>query len=102
LLYGEHHDRHYFPTRRSSDLITSKAGSTAAAIGCARRIRAHIEWKVPTQSEPIEKSLPIRSRWSLIRSLSSPAALSVKVKTRISDRKSTRLNSSHVKISYAV
>src|SRR5436309_11376725 len=67
-----HRDLHSFPTRRSSDLLPRH--------GCARN------WNR-------------MRRACRTRPVSSPDA---DVAARLRDRKSTRLNSSHVKISYAV
>src|SRR5690606_41397391 len=69
-----HPDLHSFPTRRSSDLPSSNPAGW-----CRRRDRPH-----PARWPP---------RWLRRR---SPAS------HNRTDRKSTRLNSSHVKISYAV
>src|SRR5690606_41802868 len=62
--FGDHHDLHSFPTRRSSDL----APSDDDGVDAVRRGALHV----------------------------------VAAVTHHQDRKSTRLNSSHVKISYAV
>src|SRR5690606_40040074 len=68
-----------------------------------RRILAKILWKVPIQRFLASLAPTIFE----IRFFISRAALLVKVSAKIlngstPDRKSTRLNSSHVKISYAV
>src|SRR5205807_5692285 len=76
--YGHHRDLHSFPTRRSSDLRPSTSAS-ATTISRARRSRA-------------------RSRRAR-RSRTWNALLAAIV---LADRKSTRLNSSHLVISYAV
>src|SRR5690606_41827782 len=79
--YGSHPDLHSFPTRRSSDL------------GCpegAGAILRHKGWRVETvtrRGRDGESDRPHRAR--------------CQGRTG-KDRKSTRLNSSHVKISYAV
>src|SRR5699024_12782977 len=76
-LYGHGHPRdlHSFPTRRSSDLISAES---AAMINDARKSGGRVVC-VGTTS---------------VRTLESASAEE--------DRKSTRLNSSHVSISYAV
>src|SRR5207249_10593503 len=71
--YGAHRDLHSFPTRRSSDLAAAPAAG-----GFCPPARA------PTRS-------------SLSRTSVATAATDL-----MADRKSTRLNSSHVSISYAV
>src|SRR5690606_41728294 len=72
--YRDHRDLHSFPTRRSSDLTSSRISTpTITGRRCSR------------SSTP--RSRGGRSRWR---------------PSRRRDRKSTRLNSSHVKISYAV
>src|SRR5438874_11346392 len=72
--YGDHRDLHSFPTRRSSDLQP--------------------RWPDDGVQEPVGglDILPpaLRRRNLLVR------------QRRAGDRKSTRLNSSHVEISYAV
>src|SRR5690606_41307001 len=82
--YGHcaHLDLHSFPTRRSSDLTGCTAGRA---------------WSVKT-TRPIgvDASKPTHSAGD---STCSPAESSLMPP---GDRKSTRLNSSHVKISYAV
>src|SRR5439155_20374945 len=74
--YGAHRHLHSFPTRRSSDLGHCHTGPPAA-LG-DRRL------------EPIRSSAHTRR----------PPCLPIRPPLR--DRKSTRLNSSHVAISYAV
>src|SRR5690606_40054747 len=91
------------PTRRSSDLMTNQAASGHAA--------PHRSWagRPPTRlHDPVDVPLladmlsardtetawtTLRKRWGDV----APVALGSRA-----DRKSTRLNSSHVKISYAV
>src|SRR5690606_41845783 len=93
--YGAHRDLHSFPTRRSSDLTSTMpvdaASGTVVTVGTFDGVhRGHIE---------------VLHR--LDAAAAKQGALSVLVTfdphpLRIVDRKSTRLNSSHVKISYAV
>src|SRR5207302_9402952 len=76
---GDHRDLHSFPTRRSSDLRLAAdpgRGEAGAAGGAQRHEPAPQALDDPPARELAE---PVRE-----------------------DRKSTRLNSSHVKISYAV
>src|SRR5438874_5545850 len=71
--YGDHRDLHSFPTRRSSDLVC----------------RAPVEPPGPRGPAAHRRVVaPVRAA----RATGRPGA----------DRKSTRLNSSHVEISYAV
>src|SRR5690349_23247140 len=78
--YGAHRDLHSFPTRRSSDLIPLLSPS-------------------PSPSSPVSGSVSV----SIVRSLPIAALFhSASVPEAEADRKSTRLNSSHVEISYAV
>src|SRR5690606_41294923 len=92
--YAVHPDRHSFPTRRSSDL----AGSRDLSSVCCRRTSCLPDLSIESGfgREPDEGAdRKMRRRQRVGRSPKSgirPAR----------DRKSTRLNSSHVKISYAV
>src|SRR5437870_8801096 len=70
---GAHRDLHSFPTRRSSDLSSTTEARGGATGPGARRPRC-----------------------------SSSARTTASRSTAAADRKSTRLNSSHVAISYAV
>src|SRR5690606_41536530 len=80
--YGCPRDLHSFPTRRSSDLL---AGRAAAQVR-----RAH------ERPEPSYAQQGVR-RGRTVRDRRRPEH-----RRPVLDRKSTRLNSSHVKISYAV
>src|SRR5690606_41711293 len=80
---GAHRDLHSFPTRRSSDLAataTPPRRPSALSGGCTTR----------------------RARRRTGSSPSSDTATCTRPAAPETDRKSTRLNSSHVKISYAV
>src|SRR5690606_41522800 len=85
---------HSFPTRRSSDL----------------RLRAHRPQPFPhgeaPRPDPPERSrhrpVVIRPLTHRLRSSDPRTARATHERSRAADRKSTRLNSSHVKISYAV
>src|SRR5207249_10834403 len=92
--YGAHPALPSFPTRRSSDLSrhhpatvevllgeVAREATVSLIIGLDRRQRAH---RIVHRSEPEQA-----------RGVGQPAGPGV-------DRKSTRLNSSHVSISYAV
>src|SRR5690606_41542611 len=76
--YANHRHLPSFPTRRSSDL--------SSALG--------LSW----YGEPARRSADSTSN----SQYSSPDAAKAWRRARSTDRKSTRLNSSHVKISYAV
>src|SRR5690606_41582155 len=88
LCYGAHRALHPFPTRRSSDL-PAQAMENAAKLMQAGAHIVKIEgsaWLAETISLLTERGIPVCAHMGL-----TPQ-----------DRKSTRLNSSHVKISYAV
>src|SRR5206468_12150868 len=74
--YGDHRDRHSFPTRRSSDL------SPTGALNGSWVDRYDLD--------------PARMRRDHDRTLR------LELRALVADRKSTRLNSSHDQISYAV
>src|SRR5690606_41293343 len=80
---GHHRDLHSFPTRRSSDLDESGRRFDAAAAWPARLDPAHVPESIAANSDLA--AFLARTKWIVDL-----------------DRKSTRLNSSHVKISYAV
>src|SRR5699024_12843273 len=81
-----HRDLHSFPTRRSSDLRFS-AGTLKSAIGQISRTRqASATGQLRRKQEQRPPGRRVRSDGDIGRG----------------DRKSTRLNSSHVSISYAV
>src|SRR5690606_41670420 len=89
--YRAHRDLHSFPTRRSSDLPEAKDAMEAAAgwVNSLRRIGRPVFLAAPAVWDGMFV------HWYFMRFLGkSPFGQT--------DRKSTRLNSSHVKISYAV
>src|SRR5206468_12142401 len=95
--FSHHRDLHSFPTRRSSDLLLA-ATSTPSWI-CA----------VPLTLTVVAVPLMAPARMSLLSVTVGavpvnvpPLVLNVPPLTAIVDRKSTRLNSSHDQISYAV
>src|SRR5436309_7537256 len=81
-IYDVHRDLHSFPTRRSSDLCASVISTG----GAPRASTVPLIETAPVESE--------ETSWMRQWNAGSPSASL--------DRKSTRLNSSHVKISYAV
>src|SRR5699024_12620622 len=91
LFYGSYRALHSFPTRRSSDLFTVLNCSLTGFCGFATVINLAPYCMV--------SSVP-----RFLRLLNNPiyTLLYTFLFTRIADRKSTRLNSSHVSISYAV
>src|SRR5690606_41693218 len=99
--YGAPHDLHSFPTRRSSDLKTLAdiifrlAGVDALRTDPRlRRFMRKFLGLPEAESDELEDNqalLEARERDAIGRALAGRP-----------DRKSTRLNSSHVKISYAV
>src|SRR5690606_41694505 len=95
-------DRHPFPTRRSSDLAAVARGAASVHVAATHGLFSpaaaealmidEIETIVVTDTVPdVEARCPAL--------LSKLAVLET---APLLDRKSTRLNSSHVKISYAV
>src|SRR5690606_39485738 len=85
-----------FPTRRSSDLARGPGGnpgsSPAALIERARTALQHLVPGLVADHQRTHQDDQLGLRGDLALLLEQPAE----------DRKSTRLNSSHVKISYAV
>src|SRR5690606_41515846 len=83
-------DLHSFPTRRSSDLVqrrqAARARKASARPGAGKGFRARTGLGGAHAPAREEAAGPARARRAASRR----------------DRKSTRLNSSHVKISYAV
>src|SRR5690606_42050876 len=84
--YGDHPILPSFPTRRSSDLALRPPVSSALVFSTA----ATCSWNF------------VRVSATGLSCASSLAWASCSRLRKVSDRKSTRLNSSHVKISYAV
>src|SRR5690606_39721867 len=96
LSRGHPRDLHSFPTRRSSDLIRARRGTWEASTLQLFVERIHPRWMGGGRREMLilQGSRVIKAGdEALAKSASRDAHL---------DRKSTRLNSSHVKISYAV
>src|SRR5690606_40213995 len=90
---GDPLDLHSFPTRRSSDLrsVLEQMPRLAQAIAEGMGVTVG-ELRVLGQQGQLTSQQVIRAIQSQLATLRDEAA----------DRKSTRLNSSHVKISYAV
>src|SRR5699024_12614329 len=91
-----HHDRHSFPTRRSSDLTKLEVDLDSVIPDWSKTLKEHAiaAWE------------PISSQYypQLLKSVCNHYGIdmNIPVKAIPKDRKSTRLNSSHVSISYAV
>src|SRR5436309_15855983 len=85
--YGDPLDLHSFPTRRSSDLRREKE---------SQQLQRSAEFPLPFADAPVLAS-PKPPTQPLLPSVTVAPPTVV-----VPDRKSTRLNSSHVKISYAV
>src|SRR5207302_10986910 len=95
LSYRDLRHLHSFPTRRSSDLFASSVRSRDSVALCSQS-GSHLCALFSTSSATADRGRVWRPpRGSNI----DPDEL---VQFRLGDRKSTRLNSSHVKISYAV
>src|SRR5699024_11678950 len=88
LVYQASHHLHLhsFPTRRSSDLPATGHRLCNRAAGTENNRYGYKSWRPRT-------AMPTRS-WQ--------ADTTAPTRARTADRKSTRLNSSHVSISYAV
>src|SRR5690606_41580742 len=89
---GEHRDLHSFPTRRSSDL----GGAVFAVRDAGLELELHRRLRRPDRPGRGQKR-----RLRRLRGGAAHGAMELALLER-TDRKSTRLNSSHVKISYAV
>src|SRR5207253_9572781 len=91
--HGDHPYLHSFPTRRSSDLRGPATQFALQALSLSdegHRLSDAARWRVAGRRDGAGKDRPVHHRHA--------SALS----RRLQDRKSTRLNSSHVAISYAV
>src|SRR5690606_39401003 len=82
---------HCFPTRRSSDLVMQAMSDTETPQGVLATL------PLPDVRPPEDFAFALVSD-----AVSDPGNLGTIMRAKAKDRKSTRLNSSHVKISYAV
>src|SRR5699024_12096360 len=89
---------HSFPTRRSSDLLPFRE---ARLLGPALRIVLGSP-HVPLDGRPPHDAVPAHPVADLIGVVSPGRLHELRRYCLVQDRKSTRLNSSHVSISYAV
>src|SRR5690606_42052092 len=92
--YDDHRDLHSFPTRRSSDLEISGDPTTGPSFA---------EHLVDTDGDGVKSAQlgPQRIQVPVV-GVTLRRVLVDELVQHVLDRKSTRLNSSHVKISYAV
>src|SRR5205814_10086729 len=89
-----HRDLHSFPTRRSSDLVQNRAVELDfLALDPERDLLAELAGQVTHQTGESVEHLPHRRHARLD---------DFRLQLARQDRKSTRLNSSHLGISYAV
>src|SRR5207249_8788207 len=100
---GHHPDLHSFPTRRSSDLTAQLALATTLLIAAGLFLKSlvnvtRVDLGVHVVDVVTFSIAPERSGYDSARAL----LLYGRVEDEVGDRKSTRLNSSHVSISYAV
>src|SRR5699024_12048839 len=93
-------DRPAFPTRRSSDLLLFRFH--ALPIRRAAKDACRRDPVIPSGFEPETHSLEGCCSIQLSYGTISSSRAQSRTPVRNSDRKSTRLNSSHVSISYAV
>src|SRR5690606_41805933 len=92
-------DLHSFPTRRSSDLHNQTPLTRARATAISRRRSGH-DPRTPCAPKETAMSLNLHALPKVKDSWTHLYIEHAKIDQE--DRKSTRLNSSHVKISYAV
>src|SRR5690606_41799736 len=99
---GYHRDLHSFPTRRSSDLGEIPAEVVDDLRGDARPVDRidRADRMAPLEEQVAGDGLD--EILALVEDALDRDVEDVRVGERVQDRKSTRLNSSHVKISYAV
>src|SRR5690606_41678386 len=100
--YGRHSALHSFPTRRSSDLMylwENSEGFRNFWIGLWEAIKTAVSWAWDNVLKPVFDAIGSLISW-VINNIVAPAI--ARFRAALRDRKSTRLNSSHVKISYAV
>src|SRR5690606_41781648 len=98
-IFVSHRDLHSFPTRRSSDLKGNKSSPLIGMI-VSDLIRKFLLSK--GISFTMETVFSHSAKLDLIRSATEKGYKVYLYFVSTEDRKSTRLNSSHVKISYAV
>src|SRR5699024_12385333 len=87
---------HSFPTRRSSDLVVCRLGGGGRRVGRPAPVLGR------ARGAPSCASPPPGGHGRPATSSASPIVNACAYRALPTDRKSTRLNSSHVSISYAV
>src|SRR5207302_8863738 len=95
-IYTHNRHLHYFPTRRSSDLEFDELKKKIEAAGMSKDVRD----KAMQELKKLEAMPPMSAESTVSRNYLD--WLLETVDSADIDRKSTRLNSSHVKTSYAV
>src|SRR5690606_39383510 len=93
---------HSFPTRRSSDLVITKATMRIDPIPESRSFLSFLFPDIYAGLEAGRLIMTNRLRPATIRLYDEEDSKKLAEWVGTPDRKSTRLNSSHVKISYAV
>src|SRR5690606_41975572 len=88
-----------FPTRRSSDLQTGTREIAAGNLDLSSRTEEQAANVEETAASMEELTSTVQQN---LASVQTAAGLALETSRLARDRKSTRLNSSHVKISYAV
>src|SRR5204863_7864053 len=88
--YGDPRDIHFFPTRRSSDLLMPGSANT-------RNVDPALKSNYLLQNKQTKVCCALSNSFGF-----GAADFRLLVLEKVVDRKSTRLNSSHVEISYAV
>src|SRR5207249_5268894 len=96
---GVHPALHSFPTRRSSDLAGAAGRLPRAAVDSTLRRRRR---RRRLAEERAARSRGALAGEGMVLVRDGAGVASVLPDARLEDRKSTRLNSSHVSISYAV
>src|SRR5690606_41451356 len=96
---GYHSDLHSFPTRRSSDLGLEPVTSSLSGKRSNRLSYRPVRRPAKTTSG---RSVVLSERDLQAAQQDRPEVVEERAERAQRDRKSTRLNSSHVKISYAV
>src|SRR5439155_10291467 len=94
--YGDHRNPHSFPTRRSSDLLKSRRFGSPPSLAAKGRDERGAEGDARREPDPAQGQ-----RRRPDEKAGEPSVREADRRLE-GDRKSTRLNSSHVAISYAV
>src|SRR5205085_10194419 len=101
-VYADHPALHSFPTRRSSDLIAVR-GDVAQRNVLAQNVNQFTQPRVLRGGEfRFVGAFQLHADGEIVASRASAPARRAGMPGAFRDRKSTRLNSSHSQISYAV